>query len=243
MNISGGWGRTVRTFLDDRYAAGPQYRSESGWFEEPTIPGYGPVMGINRPYESGFIGYGIKMPVAERTNLTLDGTFLNNRLNAAISAYNRNDKDQLIGVPVAQETGYSVNYKTGLEVNNKGLELMLNGAVVENKNGFNWNSAINVNYNKNKVTALPDGHQELIIGDNKLEVGKSVGSYWVYSNTGIYNTDADVPVDLTFNGIPVKGGDPIWKDYNNDNRVDNKDKVLTGDRIPSFVGGGTHFCL
>ncbi|MCS3555100.1 MULTISPECIES: SusC/RagA family TonB-linked outer membrane protein [unclassified Sphingobacterium] len=237
LNLSGGWGRTVRTFLDDRYAAGPQYRSESGWFEEPTIPGYGPVMGINRPYESGFIGYGIKMPVAERTNLTLDGTFLNNRLNAAISAYNRNDKDQLIGVPVAQETGYSVNYKTGLEVNNKGLELMLNGAVVENKNGFNWNSAINVNYNKNKVTALPDGHQELIIGDNKLEVGKSVGSYWVYSNTGIYNTDADVPVDLTFNGIPVKGGDPIWKDYNNDNRVDNKDKVLTGDRIPSFVGG------
>src|SRR5690606_24108287 len=72
LDLSMGWGRTVRVFLDDRYAAGPQYRSESGWFEEPTIPGYGPVLGINRPYESGFVGYGIKLPYAERFNVNLD---------------------------------------------------------------------------------------------------------------------------------------------------------------------------
>jgi TonB-linked SusC/RagA family outer membrane protein len=237
LNISAGWGRNIRVYMDDRYAAGPQYRSENGWFEEPTIPGYGPVLGINRPYESGFIGYGIRLPYAERTNITLDGALANNRLNFALSLYNRDDKNQLVGLPVAQETGYSVNYKSGLDVNNKGIEVILNGLVVQDKKGFNWHTGFNIGYNQNKVSALPDGFNELIIGDNKLQVGKSVGSYWVYNNIGIYDTDGAVPADRTFNGIQLKAGDPKWNDVNGDNRIDNKDKILTGDRLPNLIGG------
>jgi len=237
LHLSAGWGRNLRIFLDDRYAAGPQYRSENGWFEEPTIPGYGGRLGINRPYGSGFIGYGIKLPYADRTNITLDASFLNSRLNAAITAYNRDNKNQVIGVPVPFETGYSLNYQTGMDINNKGLELMLNGVVIRNTSGFNWNTTLNFNYNRNKLTALPNGLTELISGDDKLVVGKPVGSFWLYSNNGIYNTNAEVPAGRTFNGIPLKAGDPNWVDYNGDNRIDNKDKVLTGDRLPKFVGG------
>lgn len=237
LSVSAGWGRNVRVYLDDRYAAGPQYRSESGWFEEPTIPGYGPVLGINRPYESGFIGYGIKLPYAERANLTLDGAVLENRINFALSFYNRYDKNQLVGVPVAQETGYSVNYKSGMGVNNKGVEFLINGLAVNNERGFKWNTAFNISYNKNKVTELPDGLTELIIGDNKLQVGESIGSYWLYNNIGIFNTTTDVPNGRTFNGIPMQEGDPNWRDFNQDNRIDNKDKVFKGDRVPKFIGG------
>lgn len=237
LHLSAGWGRNLRIFLDDRFAAGPQYRSENGWFEEPTIPGYGGRLGINRPYGSGFIGYGIKLPYADRTNITLDASFLNSRLNAALTAYNRDNKNQVIGVPVPFETGYSLNYQTGMDINNKGLELMLNGVVIRNNKGLNWNTTLNFNYNKNKLTALPNGLTELISGDDKLVVGKPVGSFWLYSNNGIYNTNAEVPAGRTFNGIPLKAGDPNWVDYNGDNRIDNKDKVLTGDRLPKFVGG------
>lgn len=237
LHLSAGWGRNIKIFLDDRYAAGPQYRSENGWYEEPTIPGYGGKLGINRPYDSGFIGYGIKLPYADRTNITLDGSILNNRINAAITAYNRDNKNQVIGVPVPFETGYSLNYQSGMDINNKGIELMLNALVIQNVKGLSWNSTINFNYNKNKLTALPNGLTELISGNDKLVVGKPVGSFWLYSNNGIYNTNAEVPAGRTFNGIPLKAGDPNWKDYNGDNRIDNKDKVLTGDRLPKFVGG------
>ncbi|WP_433902077.1 SusC/RagA family TonB-linked outer membrane protein [Sphingobacterium puteale] len=237
LNITAGWGRSVRVFLDDRYAAGPQYRAENGWFEEPTIPGYGPVLGINRPYESGFIGYGIKLPQAERTNLTVDVSFLKDRLHVSVSAYNRNDNDQVIGIPVATETGYNVNYKSGMKINNKGLELLLNGHVIKHQDGLNWNTAVNVNYNKNKVKALPDGLHELIVGDNRLEVGKSVGSFWLYNNTGIYSSAEQIQEGRTFNGISINVGDPIWADHNKDNRIDNKDKVMVGDRLPKFSGG------
>lgn len=237
LNISAGWGRSIKIFLDDRYAAGPQYRSENGWFEEPTIPGYAGKLGINRPYESGFVGYGITLPYADRTNITLDASFLNNRINAAITAYNRNDKDQVVGVTVPFETGYSVKYQSGMDINNKGLEMILNGQVISKPNGLNWNTSINVNYNKNKLTALPDGLKEIVIGENKLVVGKPVGSYWLYTNNGMFATDADVPAGRTFNGIPMKAGDPNWVDYNNDNRIDNNDKILEGDRLPKFIGG------
>jgi TonB-linked SusC/RagA family outer membrane protein len=237
LHLSAGWGRNIRIFLDDRYAAGPQYRSENGWFEEPTIPGYGGKLGINRPYDSGFIGYGIKLPYADRINITLDGSILNNRINAAITAYNRDNKNQVIGVPVPFETGYSLNYQSGMDINNKGLELMLNALIIPNAKGLSWNSTVNFNYNKNKLSALPNGLTELISGNDKLVVGKPVGSFWLYSNNGIYNTNAEVPAGRTFNGIPLKAGDPNWADYNGDNRIDNKDKVLTGDRLPKFVGG------
>jgi len=237
LHLSAGWGRNIRIFLDDRYAAGPQYRSENGWFEEPTIPGYGGKLGINRPYDSGFIGYGIKLPYADRTSITLDGSILNNRINVAITAYNRDNKNQVIGVPVPFETGYSLNYQSGMDINNKGLELMLNALVITNPKGLSWNTTVNFNYNKNKLTALPNGLTELISGNDKLVIGKPVGSFWLYTNNGIYNTNAEVPAGRTFNGIPLKAGDPNWADYNGDNRVDNKDKVLSGDRLPKFIGG------
>ncbi|MGN7990249.1 SusC/RagA family TonB-linked outer membrane protein [Pedobacter sp. 22226] len=238
LHLSAGWGRTLRIFQDDRFAAGPQYRSENGWEEEPTIPGYGGLLGINRPYNSGFIGYNISLPFADRTSITLDASFLNSRVNAAVTVYNREDKNSVIGLPVAVETGYSTQYKSGMDINNKGIEFLVNGAVLQQRDGLNWNTGLNLSYNKNKLSALPDGLNELIYqNDNKLQIGKSAGSYWLYSNDGIYNSDAEVPAGRTFNGIPLKAGDPKWVDYNNDNRIDSKDKVLTGDRLPKFLGG------
>jgi len=238
MHFTAGWGKTLRIFQDDRFAAGPQYRSENGWEEEPTIPGYGGVLGINRPYNSGFVGYNISLPYAERTSLTLDASFLNSRLAAAVTVYNRNDKNNVIGLPVAMETGYSMEYKSGMDINNKGVELLINGSILQNPKSFSWNTGLNLGYNKNKLAALPQGLNELIYqNDNKLQVGKPVGSYWLYTNEGIYNTNAEVPDGRTFNGIPLKAGDPKWVDQNGDNRIDSKDKVLTGDRLPKLVGG------
>ncbi|MCX2473754.1 SusC/RagA family TonB-linked outer membrane protein [Pedobacter sp. MC2016-05] len=238
LHLSGGWGRTLRIFLDDRFAAGPQYRSENGWEEEPTIPGYSQYLGINRPYNSGFIGYGLRLPYSNRTSITLDGTFMKSRLSVALTAYNRNDKAGVLGVPVPLELGYVSNYRSGLDINNKGLELLVNANMLQNNAGFSWSTGLNLSYNCNKLKALPGALTELVYqNDNKLVVGQSVGSYWLYSNVGIYNTDAEVPAGRTFNGIPMKKGDPQFVDYNGDNTITSQDKVLTGDRLPNFIGG------
>lgn len=243
LDLSAGWGRTINVFLDDRFAAGPQFRSEGGWQSEPTIPGYASIVTANRPYASGYVGYGLPLPYADNTNVTVSSDLLNGRLNLALSAYNRDNKQQVIQTPVVQELGYASSYQSGLAVNNKGLELLANATIIDAKSGPSWSSSLNLAYNRNKVTALPNGLNELIYQGNKVQVGKSVGSYWLYSNVGIYETDAQIPVNplsgqkATFNGIPFQAGDPKWVDINNDYRIDENDKVLTGDRLPKLTGG------
>ena len=243
LDLSAGWGRTVNVFLDDRFAAGPQFRSEGGWATEPTVPGYASIVTANRPYGSGYVGYGLPLPYADRTNITLSSEMLNGRLGLVLSAYNRDDKQQVINTPVAQELGYTSAYRSGLEVNNKGLEFLVNATAVKTKSGLTWNTGLNLAYNKNEVKALPNGLNELVYQGNKVQVGKSVGSYWLFSNVGIYETDAQIQVNpstgqkITFNGIPFKVGDPQWADVNNDYRIDENDKVIVGDRLPKLTGG------
>ena len=243
LDLSAAWGRTVRPFVDDRFAAGPQYTTVNGWIDEPTLPGYGTFIGVARPYSTGYVGYDIPLPVSDRTNITLSATVLKGRLSGAVSVYNRDDKRQVINLPVPQELGYFTEYKSGLTINNRGAELLINGTPVQNKNGFSWSTGINLNYNKNKIGALPNGINELIYQNNKLRVGASSSAYWLYTNNGIYNTDAEVPTNpttgqkMTFNGITLKAGDPRWVDYNNDYRIDINDKVIAGDRLPKVIGG------
>ncbi len=243
LSLNAAWARSTRIFLDDRFGAGPQYRTEYGWYEEPTIPTFGGFQGISRPYNSGWVGYELTLPYSDRFSLGASATALNNRLSLGLTFYNRDDKNQLVNLPLSAESGYTSIFKNGMWVNNKGLEVLLSGNVLQSKNSISWTTGVNLAFNKNTLKALPGGVQDLIIGDNKLKVGESVGAYWLYSNKGIYQTDAEVPVNpntnqkLSFNGIALKAGDPKWVDYNGDYNINEADKRFVGDRMPSFTGG------
>lgn len=237
------WARSAKIFVDDRFGAGPQYRTEYGWNEEPTIPTFGGFQGISRPYNTGWVGYGVTLPYTDRFNVAASATMLNNRLSAAVTFYNRDDKNQLLNIPLSAESGYASIYKNGMAINNKGVDLSFTGNILQNEKALSWTTGINFNYNINKLTALPDGLTELVIGDNKLKVGESVGTYWLYTNNGIYNSDAEVPTNpangqkLTFNGLALKAGDPRWADYNGDFNITDEDKQFSGDRMPKLIGG------
>lgn len=243
LTLGAAWSRSAKIFLDDRFAAGPQYRTEYGWNEEPTIPTFGGFQGISRPYNTGWVGYGVTLPYADRLNITASSTMLNHRLSATATYYKRDDKNQLLNIPLSAESGYTSIYKNGMTINNKGIDLIFAGAILQNEKALNWTSSLNFNYNQNKLTALPGGLTELVIGDNKLKVGQSVGTYWLYTNQGIYNEDTAVPTNpatgqkLTFNGLVLKAGDPRWVDYNGDFNITDADKQFTGNRMPKIVGG------
>ncbi|RZL68332.1 MAG: SusC/RagA family TonB-linked outer membrane protein [Pedobacter sp.] len=243
LTVGASWSRVAKMFLSDRFGAGPQYRSEYGWYEEPTIPTFGGFQGITRPYNTGWVGYGVTLPYADRLNLNAAATMFNNRLSASLTLYNRNDKNQLLNIPVSGESGYASVYKNGMEISNLGADFTFAGTIIPAGKSFSWTSGLNFNYNKNKVQALPDGLTELVIGDNKLKVGESSGAYWLYTNNGIYNTDAEVPTNpqggqkMSFNGLALKAGDPKWVDYNGDYNITSADKQFTGDRLPKVIGG------
>jgi len=241
LNLRASAGRMGRFENFDNYAQGPQYTAYIGFTGNLISPGYNGIATLTRPYTMGGVGYNIKWAYQDQASVGLDVGFLNDRITASVEGYVKEDKNMLLGVPSAAEYGYTSIIKNGMNIRNSGVDLTIGAAILPAGKTVTWNSALNINYNKNELTALPGGLSELAIGDRLLRVGEAVDRYWVLKNDGIYNTDDEVPsVDgqkLSYNGIDLKAGDPRWRDINNDNMIDNKDRVLTGHGLPVFSGG------
>lgn len=87
-------------------------------------------------------------------NLGIDFSILKGRLSGSIDAYNKSTKDLLFKVVAAQPAPNPFVYKNlDTDIQNRGIELALNGIVVEG-NKFSWEVLVNASYNKNLVKNL-----------------------------------------------------------------------------------------
>lgn len=241
FNLFGSVGRMGRYEHFDNYGQGPQYTASIGFTGNLITPGYNGIAVLTRPYMGGSIGYDLEWAYTDQANLGFNVSFLKNRLSASVDGYFKEDKNMLLGIPSAAEYGYTQVIKNGMNIRNTGFDVTLNGVILPAGRTVSWTSSLNLNYNQNKLTALPGGLDQLAIGERLLKVGSSVDGYWLLENNGIYNTDAEVPVvagkKMTYNSIQMKAGDPKWRDINNDNAIDDKDRTLQGHSLPMFSGG------
>ncbi len=229
------YGKLPKLFTDDRFSAGPVYTSSAGWQNEPTLGTYLGCPVVTRPYTLGWIGYSYPWEYATKAMLGIDVGLLNNRINVSVNVFDKTDKNQPLLVPLAKEWGYQGIYKSGMEVNNKGLDIAIAVDVLKNKNGFGLRVAANGSTVKNKLMALPDGLKSIEMGESKLMVGKPVDGYWLYKNIGQY--DPATSNAKTFSGIQLSPGDAQWQDVNNDGTINKDDKILTGNYMPRYFGG------
>jgi TonB-linked SusC/RagA family outer membrane protein len=90
-------------------------------------------------------------------NYGLDFSILNNRLSGTIEYYitNTNDILQNVNLPITSGVN-SVTQNIG-KTQNKGLELSLNGVILQNQNGWTWEAGINLYGNRNKLVQLSSG--------------------------------------------------------------------------------------
>lgn len=241
FDLMGSIGRMGRYEHYDNYAQGPQYTASLGFTGNLILPGFNGIAVLTRPYTTGSVGYDVEWAYTDQVSLGLNIGFLNDRVNASIQGYYKEDKNMLLGIPSAAEYGYTQLIRNGMAVRNIGTDLTISGIILPASKSLSWTSAFNINLNRNTLTALPGGLDQLAIGDRLLKVGSAVDSYWLLSNQGIYNTDAEVPVvngvKMAYNGIPMKAGDPIWRDVNGDNVINNNDRTLTGNALPAVSGG------
>lgn len=244
LDLTASFGRNGKLLSDDRFAGGPNYRSDLSWTGAPTIGSYAGLPGLSRPYNSGWVGYGIPWAYVQQANVGIEAGFLHNNLKLGIDLYQKTDKDMLLPVPVPAEYGYKSAYASGMDVSNTGVDLTIEAAVGKangNKPGLSLHG--NLNYNKNKLKSLPNGLQRVVINDHLLQVGQSIDAFWVYRNEGIYQTDGEVPVNpatnqpMTFQGVAMRAGDARWKDVNGDYTINEEDKVLAGHSLPTITGG------
>ena len=94
-----------------------------------------------------------------RTNsfeLGLEMKFFNGRLGLDMTYYDQLSKDQIIGLASSSTSGYNYRLVNAGEIQNKGIEIALNGRVLQYKD-FAWDAGVNFSKNVNKVKSLVDG--------------------------------------------------------------------------------------
>ncbi|SHK67628.1 SusC/RagA family TonB-linked outer membrane protein [Xylanibacter ruminicola] len=120
-----------------------------------------------------------------RTNsfeLGLEMKFFKGRLGLDFTYYNQLSKDQIIALASSSTSGYNYQLVNAGEIENKGIELALNGRVLQ-LGDFAWDAGVNFSKNTNKVKSLIDGMDYFELEKATwcgvsvgAEVGKNYGS-------------------------------------------------------------------
>lgn len=126
-------------------------------------------------------------------DIGLEVGVLNNRIYVEADYYHRKTEDLLLAEPLSSTGGF-VSFSNNVgAMENKGFELTINANPVKTKD-FNWTISVNSAWNKNKVTRLREGVDEIVGNPFSLKVGEDVQSYYI----------------RLWAGADPQTGDPLW---------------------------------
>ncbi|NOY37303.1 MAG: SusC/RagA family TonB-linked outer membrane protein [Chlorobi bacterium] len=95
-----------------------------------------------------------------------DLRFFQNRLGLDITYYNGKTTNQILPVTISNASGYSRVVINAGEIQNKGLELVLNANPIKSSSGFRWDLAFNYARNHSMVIELAPGIETYRIASN-----------------------------------------------------------------------------
>ncbi|WP_194777698.1 SusC/RagA family TonB-linked outer membrane protein [Pararhodonellum marinum] len=155
---------------------------------------------------------------AEFTNTFEIGTdirLFENRVGIDFTYYNAISRDQIVSVPVPASTGFTSQLINAGEIQNRGIEIVLNGTVLQ-KGDFSWDMLLNFTRNRNFVNSLPNDEP---IVDNlfgariqrRLIPGEQFGVF--YGNAFLRNDDGEILINPQ--GFPII--DPVQRMVGNPN--------------------------
>lgn len=173
------------------------------------------------------------------SNVGIDATFLQGKLNLTADYFIKNTKDILLQPNLLATSGWGTAAFTNQgETRNKGLEVVLtyNGAIGED---FKYSISGNVSKIKNEIISLGTGRTERISGYWIERVGESVGDYYGYKSDGLFTSQEEIdahPSQKTIAGNS-KIGDIKYTDVNGDGVLDAQDRTILGNDVPWFNYG------
>jgi TonB-linked SusC/RagA family outer membrane protein len=175
-------------------------------------------------------------------DLGLDIGLWSNRLSLTVDFYNNQTSDLLLDVPVPAITGFTTELQNIGQVENKGWEFEVSSINMDSE--LKWTTHFNLSFNKNTVKKLGDNDAPIYSGDwfdmvTITTVGKPIGSFYVYKQTGVYKDQAAVDADPAKRD-GTRPGDVIIEDYNRDGKLDSNDRQIFGSNIPKYTFGITN---
>ncbi|HEY4287232.1 MAG TPA: TonB-dependent receptor [Puia sp.] len=170
---------------------------------------------------------------ARQADIGFDLGLFDNHITFTADYFSKKTTNLLYDLPTMATSGFtSVTSNIG-SMSNKGYEFTLGSNYDFGR--VHWTSNFNISFIKNRLLSLI-GNDPILVGGNKvLQVGKQVGSFYVYKQLGIYQRDDQVPASLYNTG--VRAGDVIYKDVNKDGIIDVNDRQIVGTANPTYFGG------
>src|SRR5690606_10606573 len=176
----------------------------------------------------------------QQTNVGVDASLLDNRINVTLDAYIKRTSDMLVSMVVPITTGYS-DISTPMinagEVDNRGLELAVNS---RNLTGaLQWETDFNISYNRNKIVRL-HGDVPIYFGYQSHTAGQPVSSFYGWQTNGLFQTWDEVNnyayqyqgADPANSAAP---GDIKFKDLTKDGVVNDYDRAYLGNPTPDWT--------
>ncbi|MEC4115143.1 SusC/RagA family TonB-linked outer membrane protein, partial [Myroides pelagicus] len=173
----------------------------------------------NGLYPTSLYNPNYKWEKTKKFEVALELELFNSRINPSIAYYNNTSTDQLVGLKLPSTTGFnSINSNSAAVVRNTGWEFTLNTLNISNKHWY-WSTNFNLSLPKNKLASYPG-----------LEEGTQSSFYVIGKPINIIKT-------YQYLGIDPNTGYYMFKDFNQDGRINANDKKLVKDLSPKLIGG------
>ena len=196
---------------------------------------------------------GLKWERTTSYNVGVDFSFFRDRLGGSVDLYSKTTKDLLIQRDLPASTGYKSIVINQGSLRNKGIEITLHGDIIRTKD-FTWGLSGNIAFNQSRILDFGLPEEEWGTGQNwKAYLGNSIGDHFGEANIFIagkapglfygYQTDGVIQNDdpymgkITISIGTVKPGNLKFVDQNDDNVINEKDRVILGDPNPDFTYG------
>ena len=211
--VSAGWNIAREDFMRDlTWIDNLKLRVGYGETSNQSINPYSTLGGLavrnynfGDTYKAGYYVNALPNPelgweYSKTWNFGLDFSLFNGRLSGSLEYYSQKTNDILLDVSLPSTSGVSSYTGNIGNTENKGFELTLNGVIIDNKNGWNWEAGINLYQNRNKLTkltgALDENGNPVPDKANRWFIGQPIDVIYDYKYEGLWNESDVYPVTI-----------------------------------------------
>ena len=156
----------------------------------------------------------LKPFTTDEIEIGLDVSFFNNRLALDVAYFTKTTNNEIMNANYTIASGFTSAVVATGSTNNKGLEVLISGAPIQNSN-FSWKSSFNFTNVQNEVLSTDLNNNPVNLGSNRATLGNAVTAF-VVGQPGpqiraydyAYNSDGSIRVNEA--GLPVRGELKNW---------------------------------
>ena len=210
-----------------------------GAYWMPFSTGNSMIFVTNEPYYSSssnlMANKNLSWEKTTQFNYGIDFSFLNGRIGGSMDIYHSRTSDLLMRMTIPSLSGYPAMMANVGQTKNFGVDMTLNFVPVRTKD-FEWASDLNLAYQKDEIVELSNGKVDDI--SNAWFIGESISVHYGIASDGLWQeSDAAEMEKFNANGHEFEPGKVKPVDQNGDYVIDDKDRVILGNKNPRWTMG------